>query len=257
MSVYINGVKLLNANLYDTIIIKEKENGYRITIRGSKETITCTNSEYKFSEELKKISDEEQIIKVTDSFLKSTKINHIGYKKIMKGYEGDFCVVKGNRELDLCLKKDLKELQSLLINKYLIDRFCFLNDNNDISCYEIKLGFNKSSYKIENTKLRRKIVYEIMYDNNLQVPDYEKDFLIGFLYEKVCNSDEDVIIKNRKTYFDEGKFHIENGDFLMCGNLEVKLDCHQNIINTVNQVINKYNNEREKVKKKQLKLEGI
>jgi len=255
MSVTINGLKSLEANDYERIIIREKNGKYQIDVKPPKNKIKTSKANWYLSNDLNGKTAEEKIVLIIDSFLRNTKINYVHNNKYLSHYDGKFSGVTGTRELYFQLfTEKLGNIPKMLMDKYFKDRLEFCVLNNAITSYNIWSTSRTSSYERVDANYGSSITFHLLQKNG-KLANFEKKFLADLIEEKLYESGEKANLERKIVDYEETGT-IDFGYFLTCGNLIMRLR-EQIIVNEVTEVVNKYNKERETVKKMQLKLEGF
>lgn len=257
MSIKISNIKYLNANNYKRIMIREDYGDYRINIIPLDKKLATIPSSYKFTDEIKHFSDVEQIKRIVDSFLNSANISKLKQREYLDYYGGPFEVIKGSRELDLKLYNPaLMDIIPKIINKYRQDRYNFCELNKDIMHCEFTTSETVTSYEqVEgNTGTCNKFTLVIK-DGKLK--KFEEDFLREFINDKLYSIDEEAKIVSYNRYTPYHESYIYLGTYLECGNFMMRLNCNRTTENIIYNIVDKYNEERNIAKKKQLKLEGF
>lgn len=250
----VNGIKYLNSNLYDKIIIRRLEEGIKIDIKGKSKINTIKTSTI-FYDEIKNLSDKEKISEIVEYFLRNNKIQHLEDRKKLTHYNGKFTVIGGPRELLMQIKKEDidNNILKLLKEKYIKDREEFLIKHNDIELICIGESFYKSSYQmIENDFYR-----EVPYINiNLKqcrgkLEDFEYDFFMKFIEEKINNSEKIICVSPKEKAIIElraGEVYLKCDECTICLSHELYLRIQHLIYN--------HNLLFEETKKLQLTFEG-
>jgi len=241
----IEGQKNLNSNLYDNITITDK-----IKVKSNFKFPTL-NMNSKFSNDLKKLNDDEQIDKVLNYFLEYSKINGIVENYYHAGKE--YMLIAGSRDLKIegYFKKD--QMQKILL-KYQKDRINNLI-GNDIETIELTTDDNETLYyeyyNLLEEEKRIKII--LLSKKRILLPPFERSFLETYLTD-IFGNNKMIIDKdydNNNVWNDMDKFILEGSDkkikFNRCLLPEIN-----NISINHNKKIDEYNN-----KYKQLKMEGI
>jgi len=287
VSVKIVGIKKLNANVYDKMVIREIDNNYIVNVTGNKLSDKFIVSSYKLSDSLKNISDNEKIISIVDSFLENTKINNIDMLVLCIGYRGEFILVEGTRKLYLQINNDdlLKRIMKMIGDKYNRDRFeyCMDSDSSNINSFNINFCDKVSSYnryfiscddctgcKNNDNYCDKYIEFKLIYKDGM-IANFDKIFIERFIYDKLCEvAREACVYVIEKDVKSSGVIvgRYISGYCIICGELGIRFNCtpfnKDDVINFCNNIVNRYNSEfncyndnNENIKKRQLIIEGF
>lgn len=257
MSVKVDGLKHLDDNNYDRIIIRQINDSFIVNVRQQDKNIYTISPQHKLSSELKKEEDIKKIGIIIEEFSNNIRINAIYERKRLDYYDGTFCGAKGSKELDFQIfDSSIKDTLAMVRNKYRNDRLKFWEENKDINNYEITGNSFGSTYeKIEgNTGSILKFSFLSQYD---RVFDFEKEFLEELLYSKLYSVGEEAKIVGKRGYFPFAETYIDLGNFVECGDFSMRLPMTLTLDRIVRNVVINYNYSLEKVKEKQLKMEGF
>ncbi len=199
MSIQIKKIKLLSYHDYSKVNILEKDNNYKVTIYSNSNDTTLSN----YSNE----NDLEVIKDFINIFLST---NNISYLK----EETNSLVALGKNELILNSSNNLYQFFPSFLDKFQQDRLKFLEANQDINYYEIKMD-NYSKYSLEENCFDEFISIDLKAVNN-SLTTREKNFLKHFLYHKFTDLKQEVIIepkiiRNKKSVWHKG-FYASCGD---------------------------------------------
>ena len=257
MGVKINGEKYLNANNYKRIMIREEEEGYKIDITPLDKEFKTIPNYYKLTDDLKKMSSEEQIIEIVDNFLRNSYISKLEQKSFLDHYSGRFDVVKGTKELDLRLfNSNLIEVNQKIINKYRQDRYDFCELNQDVNNYYITTNKDISSYEKVDTNRETCIKFTFVH-KGAKLRKIEEEFLYNFITGKLYNIYEEAKTVKEKIHSNYPECDINLMPCLVCGDFRMRINCDVIVSDMINNAVNRYNEERNIAKRKQLKLEGF
>lgn len=262
MSVKITGLNLLNANVYDRILITERNSDYRVYIQKNnpqkKEVFSRfkgTPIGYKISEELNNKTDEQKIIIITKKFLEYARINKISKDYI--SYNKIYDVASGSREFRMQIfNSNLKVISQMVIYKYLNDRLKFICENQNINSMTVSLeehsSYIKSPYHISLELLKQ----------DGKIVDFEKDFLEDLIYTKLNEIGEYATVEPRiyltKTFLDTEELMPY---VLRCGNLIINIVNDRYLLKEIKKIVDNYNINLHKQKTlhmdMQMKMEGF
>ena len=278
MSVRIYNKEVLDYNDYNKIVIMEVDGNYLVQVVKNNDKESCLS--YKSSDTFTEMNDDNKIICIVDSFLHNTTVNSIETGIFYPGCSGELIKVDGIRTLYLHINnsKILKDIIKMIKDKYNIDRYKFCNNNLD-SVYEICLGKMSSYERInidtlddfdftdEDVEVIKYTEFMLMY-NRGKIVDFDRKFIIRFIYDKLWEYREYAKIIEVTNDININGF-IKKGEFIksyniICGDLVIKFNCNtfnkEYVFDLINIVVDKYNSELleiDKIKKRQLKMEGF
>ena len=254
MNIKINGKSKLDSNDYERLVIRYSDEKYLVNVNKKRTSFPTVKLNNIFSDRLKKVSPEEQVIEIIDYFLRNNQINEISDFKYLSHYEGVFTAVKSNRSImALQIPRRIKndDILNNIIFKYRNDRYNFLEKNKNINSFEISIEKDSSSYS------RRKLWDNEDYESYIKLcirKSFDDKFLKEFLFEKLYEQGYNAYLKE-SFIINNDIGYIGLGWYILCGNLKIKVD--EKIVPFVMEIIKKYNLEINDIKKKQLKLEGF
>lgn len=257
MGVVIKGLKLMNANSYDKIIIRENNGNYTVDVKGSLLKIPTLSLSYQFLDSLPGTNSEDKIIYIIEEFLRYSAINCVTDHQYLSRYAGYFSVIKGNRELDLRLinKSKFQCIPSMVMNKYCNDRISFCDYNKDINQIDFYTKGEQTSYQKKDVNFGSYLEFYLITKNN-KLPEFEKKFIKDFLNDRLNQIGETATIENKNMWSGHTEDYVNLGYFLTCGNLVVSID-NITLLPEFISVVDKYNKTLETEKKMQLKMEGF
>ena len=251
MSVTIRGLGFLDANYYDGIVITQKEDDYIVNVRGKRSKTPMIKLPNKFSDRLKGLDDIDKIDNIIDYFLQYEKIISIRDDDYLSHYYGKYSSIKGSKDLSLQLiDTKMKKIFNKILKKYQMDRILFVYDNSNINNYVFNVSY-KSSYRFS---LEDWIEFDLKC-NDGKLKGVEFEFFKSFIKEKLSEQNEVATIKKEEIFHIYGDNCIDMGYYIRCGDLSIKVD--SGFLNEAQNIVDMYNNSREKEKIKQLKLEGF
>ncbi|MDO4963407.1 MAG: hypothetical protein Q4E75_04850 [bacterium] len=242
----LKGKGYLNKNAYKNIRVNLCDNNYSVIVSSNGVKLeNYLNYSEKFTDQIKELSDEEQIYEIVNRFLMYSKINNVTeasyyYKDKFRRYvkvSGEY------RNLFLQLKNSeiSKKIISNIIKKYNFDRDNFVYDildREDIVIIKIGNATSKMSYLLNGTsflninlnsvnKLDQKFL-ETLLENELENNNY--------MYNKISYyRKKDDSNTSKPLYQDyEIHFNINNHRYSILGFNNCKI---------VNEVLKKYNNK--------------
>ena len=256
MSVNIKGIKRLNQNDYEKIIIIEQKNGYLVNLIYSKKEETTTNT--KINNPLKGKSDIEQIKIIINNYLDNTKINKLSEYQLIPYYTSSFNIINGDKDLYFSLhNEEFNDIKNKVKNKYYSDRLKTVEENKNITYYNFKLD-SASSYNIVcDSYFGEKIEFSLLghkkhLQNDLYIDEEERAFFQEFIYNKLLETGEEAVINNNNLYDEETEGYINLGYDVTCGSIVINID-NSDLFPEIVGVVDKYNKERKNIKIKKLK----
>jgi len=275
MSVRIEGVKNLNANNFNEIVVLQNdENDYIVKVLGNK--INTVNN--KFSMEIKDMSDEDKIVAIIQRYLDNFKINSVNAPIFLSDRDGKWIVIGGfgNNVLKLRLfGSKFNNIFNIIRDKYLNDRYDYFW-NEDINSVKLRLDSDCSSYNVgfvdcddckneepcyisEDNLCESYVELAMKTDRNGNgVVDFEKDFIKEFLYHKFSQIGEEVKVMGVFLEFTDSHNRILKSHIVQCGDFKLYFP-HKDEFMFILGIVNDYNNELFKVnndiKKRQLIME--
>ena len=189
----INGLKNLNSNWYDSIMIRNINNNIKVDVK-NKVDISKINCKNKFYNRIKKLSLKERVSEIIRYYLNNNKIYSLE-QDILGKYSGTFINIRGTRNMYLKLNKDNVEpsIVGEILNKYILDR----NKLMDLEIKNIEIYFSNkgTSYNIYNEEFNYKnedvLSFRLIKCND-KLLSFEKDFFNNFIKNKVESVDEKI-----------------------------------------------------------------
>lgn len=261
--VKIDGLKYLDANCYDSIMIREKD-GFNVDVK-------LQNLEFnellslqkfkgqlvssKFSTELKNKTEKEKIIEIIKKYLEYSIIYGITSIYHLSHYDGWFNKISGTRNLYLQIS-NVKDIYQMILKKYTDDRLKFCSNNEDINSYKVVINNYSTSYqRYENC-----IYLNLLSDNNIIV-NFEKEFLKDFIFSKLYEIGKIAEMKYITNRMEFTKNINSYGYYIICGDLTINLSGNdkqlKDILICVEKYLNEYNTELKQSKILQLKIKGF
>lgn len=242
--------KVYNNDYNDIIILEDKLNtDYRLIINNNsneqnRQIQLVMNGVLDRVQTLPESQKVEEIIRY---FLNNDRIVSFSDTQIIQGYLYLFNIIKGEKtSLALRLFCD-KQVLSDCANKYAYDRQKFLEEEKDVTCYEMFTSESTSSY-VEETYFGKKIIQLTLIKKDGKLWNKDNKFLRSWILEKLKEQDEKAKIE----YHD-----FNNGvPVLKCGNLMIYLP-DKLLQHLVRNIVNEYNKKLERPKMLQLKMEGL
>lgn len=261
----INGLKHLNSNWYDSIMIRNINKNETIVDVKNSTKIDTIKSDSSFYNEIKKLSDKEKIAEIIKYYLRNNRIISIKSKEELEKYKGEFLTIRGSRDLYLQLDKNSvdKNIINLIINKYIQDRKCVYN--NTLKNIKVSFGEGESYYTIVNDDFLYKdeeVLSIKLASINNKLLSFEEDFFINFIKEKINNVDEEVEFKYKNGLpqfllfkgIESMRFSDYKGYYIKCDKFNIRLD--EEIFYKVINIVNEHNNNLKKHKKLQLSFDN-
>lgn len=282
MEIKIKGLNKLNANMYNRIIIREVDDNFFISVVGDKITDEYQSVSYKLSDNFKNMNAEDRVVLIVDSFLENSFINNIDLFSVCIGCSGPFIKIDGNRELYLQINNsDLKnKLLKMIIDKYNRDRYKYYINSDINNTYNIYFDRKETSYgkefiscdkcigcENEEYICPKMIKFKLLYMSG-ELVSFEKKFIEKFIYDKLNESSKEAYIYEETEDILVGgtaKVGISSKAICICSeNMIIRFLCtaftRKYIQELCNEIVNNYNKEivmNDKLKKKQLKMEGF
>lgn len=260
MAVKISGLNLLNANYYDRMRIIQNNNGYKVHIEttGSKPPEGLFETVAPVFRNNQNQSDRDKIIAIVTPFLQYTAINKIVPRRGRD--ERSYDVVSGTRTLKLKIDNPLSDIvKQILLQKYLDDRLKFCIQNNCVKKITISPSF-VTSYETYNdlyTGEPERIKFSLLYESG-KIIACEKQFVERFITDKLNECVEPATFKYRHIPFIIEKNNYAPGfAYLMCGDLDIDIFAKKELIEMVQELVDKHNKAIEQSKRIQLKMEGF
>lgn len=239
----IEGIRQLDQNFYDTIVVRNGE----IKVNGKVlDTVTLGKS---FNESLRGKSDEEIKNAVIEYFLEYNCINFVSsdFSRI----NGSIFYV-GSQSGKLLIINDETTLveKTKVVNKYVRDRYYFLyNHPSDIYGLNVNYG-DTSSYSLTRSG---SVKFNLSFKNG-KLPECESTFVETFLNE--IFGDEVITVVKPKN----GEEYNSNYELVGNGKRVILGMMNKDILKKVekhNKKCEKIRKEREEIRKLQLKMEGF
>lgn len=261
MAVKINGLKYLDANRYDEIMIREKD-GFQIDVKAQNlefnELLILKKFQgesvfKKISTELKDKTDYEKLNIIIKKYLEYSNINGIANTYHLVHYDGWFRKISGTRNLYLQISNpNFQYIYLLILKKYIDDRLKFCYTNNEINNILINTSIN-SSYSVKENS----IDLELMRNEN-GIAQIEKEFIIDFISNKLSQVNKIAYLNHNCTIIKyTNTKDVFSHIYITCGNLNIEINGTMELLELLEELITNHNNELEQSKKMQLKLEGF
>lgn len=245
--------ELLDANIYDQIIIKSTNNK-QIEVKGNKQAYSTIMVGEPFSEKLNNLDDEKVILGIAKQFLNWTEISELAWVRYLPQYNQYFSTV-GNHSKLLAFQDSFRyeELTSLMWNKYDSDRRNFLERQNDVKVYRISDDSYGSFYRRNDySNIGSNIEINL---SRLDFNNIEQCFFNDFISDKIKSSDSEVCINQEEFY------RLPEDDFLSYINVirvdGIVIELSDSVVPKVQSILDEFNNNLQIQKKMQLKLEGF
>ncbi|MBQ3021144.1 MAG: hypothetical protein IJD92_02830 [Bacilli bacterium] len=256
----INGLKHLNNNWYDSIMIRNTDsNETKINIKNKDNINSIYNSS--FSDSIKYLSEKDKINEIIRYYLRNNKIYSINDKTKLEYYDGYFIAIEGTRNLYLQLKDNSidKEVLEEIKEKYISDRYEYLY-NLDIKNIDFSYFIDESSYYVSKYRNEVEDVLNIQLksNDNKVLSKFEKDFLLDYIKYLFSKTDQKIYERHvgisiyMYKYYDTLKF----GEFpgIYIGNKDFILKINYSIFKEIDGLIYRHNKNIEDSKKMQLSL---
>lgn len=227
----INGLKHLNSNFYDSIMIRNKGKELQVDVKSSNKLDTL-KSTFSFFDGIKDLNDKEKVNEIIRYYLRYSSINSIS-NEYLSHYDGLFSVIEGTRNMFLQINKGQADdtIFNEIIKKYEQDRVKYLNErgiSNVAITTSIGTGSNYGYYKNECNK-DEYIYLHLRGTANNDLVDFEKKFLFDFINEKINNLDEKIEVFTQDYtdmywhYYKRG-FEDYAGYYIKCSKFTIRLD---------------------------------
>lgn len=260
MAVKISGLNLLNANYYGRIRIVQNSNDYNVHIertgpktpKGLFETISpvFVNNQNQ--------SDRDKIIAIVASFLQYATIDKIAQGVRLGAKPCD--LVSGTRTLKLQIGSPLSEtVEQMVLQKYLEDRLKFCVKNNSFKEIVIMTS-SATAYRIQKdlyTDEPKEMTFGLLCESG-KIKEFEKQFFERFITDKLNECGEKATFNyGHLPFILETDEYLSGFAYLLCGDLKISVWSKKELIEMVEQMVDKHNKEIEQSKKIQLKMEGF
>jgi len=256
----INGLKHLNSNFYDYIMIRNKKDEITIEVKNSVNVPTTKNNKTFYST-IKNLDEKEKTTEIIRYYLRNNNINKI-YKGGLAHYDGNFMIIEGNRNLYLQIDKEQVDINILneITAKYQFDRLKYLT-KKELKNIEITSspysGFEYGYYK--NPDNYDEYTFINLHKKNNEIIDFEKKFFIDYINYLISQTDE-VIQMNSVSYnyryfnYYNRKFEDQGGHYFKCDKFSLRLD--KDLFLIAYHLITNHNKSIIETKKLQLKFFG-
>lgn len=227
----INGLKHLNSNFYDSIMIRNKANEIQVDVK-TEDKIKTLKSSYSFFDRIKNLSDKEKVNEIIRYYLRYSNICGIS-NDYLSHYDGLFSVIEGTRNLFLQINKGQADdtIFDEIISKYEQDRMKYMNEST-ISNIAITTSIGSSSnygyYKNECNN-DEYIYLHLRGTVNNDLVEFEKKFLFDFINLKISEVDEKIEAFTQDYtdmywhYYKRG-FEDFAGCYIKCSKFTIRLD---------------------------------
>lgn len=250
----INGVKYLDANNFDKLIIREKKDDINI-----KATSNCAYEtdklKYPISKELRTMNSDDAKFEVIDYFLRNNIITCLKDEVYLSYYEGRFSKIgTPGRELYLqaIMTPNSKKMVKNIFEKFYFDRTKEIYGIDDIDTYEIYLS-NENSYRVY--ELNGTKIFELKLNYKKGISKTDMNFLTEFIKYKLSLCDSEAEVKSK--YVDSILMgYYETNYHLLCDDLNVSI-VDPRLLPLFDNIADEYNIKLKERNKKQLKLEEI
>lgn len=256
----INGLKHLNNNFYDYIMIRNLDMEYtKIDVKSDLKIDTLKNKNT-FYNNIKNLSEKDKIKEIIRYYLRNNKIYSITDKCELSHYDGYFTVIEGNRNLYLQLKENSldKEILNEIKEKYIMDRYQYVT-KNDFNKIDISYSYRESSCYLDKYRNEIENVLNItLKDNDGRLVKFEEEFILNYMNYLFSKSDKKInyypvgisIYMNK--HFDTLKFGEYPGLYYYNDDFIIKVN--NNLMKKIDHLVYNHNKYLNDVKKLQLSL---
>lgn len=254
----INGVKYLDANNFDKLIIREKKDDINI-----KATSNCSyetdKSKYPISKELRTMNIDDAKFEVIDYFLRNNAINCLKDNVFLSYYEGRFSKIgTPGRELYLqaIMTPNSRKMLNNIFQKFYYDRDKEIYASDNIDVYEVYIS-NESSYRTYELNGIKIFEIKLNYKDGIyKISKKDMEFLTEFVKHKLSLCDSEAVVKSFKYVNSILMGYYENDHHLICDNLNIAIKDNR-LLPLFDNIADEYNIKLKERNKKQLKLEEI
>ena len=251
----IDGVKYLDANNFDRIIIRDKK-GLNVKVNSKLDYVTEKSSN-PFSKELKESNDINSILKIVNYFLRNNVINKLEDEVYIPYYIDSFsCIGSNDKRLYLQILSNYttRLMTKNIINKYHYDRNKVVYNLDDIDFYNICISYCGTSYDVQRLKENKVLNIHLKKKmNKNELEDVEKKFIIDFIKYKLDVYEEFAQLKYHVNFKND---YFLSGWYLTCNNLCIRVE-DSILLPILNKIIFEHNEIIRNQNRLQLKLEGF
>ena len=268
MAVRITGLNLLKSNFYAGINIVQNESGYKIHVKETqmrlfeKPKVQQSKSQSsKFQvvvpafQSIRNEGDDQRVIGVISSFLQYTSINRIMPR--CTNLSDSYDIVTGPRKLKLQIDSPLsKTVREMAFCKYSEDRLKFLVRNNHVKKITI-MPAGATSYELYKDSEKEEIRLYLLLGLEETVRQ-EKEFMQRIIVDKLNECGEPAIFEyGHLPFITKTGRYVPGFAHLTCDDLEIDIYSKKELIDMVQELVDKHNEELKQNKTIQFKMEGF
>ena len=259
----INGIKHINNNFYDYIMIRNLYLDETRIDTKSDLNIDTLKSSKTFYNSIKHLNEKEKINEIIRYYLRNNKIYSISDKCVLSHYDGYFTVIEGNRNLYLQMKEDSldKKILNEIKEKYIMDRYEYITNNN-LNKIDISYSYKESSCYIEKYRNDIEDVLNIILkDNNKKLLDFEEEFILNYMNYLFSKRDKKInyrfvgISIYMYNHFDTLKFGEFPGLYFYNNDFIIKVN--DNLFSKIEPLVYNHNKVLKDAKKLQLTINDL
>lgn len=258
MSVKVNSKKKLDQNMYNRMIIRQKQNQFQIDIQGEKYDTVPTDCV--FSKNYKRANETIYINEVISYYLRYHDISKVA-DQTLPWREGPFLVASGEKNL-LALQLNRVEFQNVISKiflKYEYDRLQFLEKNRNIDHYYFDMDINCAYQKKKICSKDQEIIHVTLLKQDGKIVFEEKRFLEQFILDKIKSvgviEPLDIQKKCRLQCYSKNCFfcdYVSKGFYIQTEQCIIEVD--RPLFYVLNEIIQKHNQVQSKNKQFTLKF---
>lgn len=255
----LKGIKYLDANDYDRIIMRNIYDDLTITITGDVNYETIKDK-HPFSKSIDRTNEDNAILEIVSYFLRNNEINKINEFEFLPRYYDKFIGIYTpykDMHLQLKLTEKTKHIPKMILDKYYIDRYNKVYNEENVTCYEISVSLQDSNYAIyylnEDKKMR------IVLKGNKNTKRLDKNdwiFIEDFIRYKLSLCENEATFKKIKYYSPIVGEYFESDNYLYCDDLVICV--RDNVLfPIIDNLVYEHNKNIREEKSLQLKMKGF
>ena len=259
----IKGLKHLNSNFYDYIMIRNLYNEETKVELNSDLKIDTLKMGKTFYDTIKKLEEKEKIKEIIRYYLRNNEIFSLKDMCKIKHYDGYFTIIEGSRNLYLQLKEDSldKEILKEIKEKYIKDRDKYVSNNVfnkiEVSCYDKEMYCYLDKYRNDSENV---LDITLKVDNK-KLLDFEEEFILNYINYLFNQSDKKIYYRTvgisiyMYKHFDTLKFGEFPGLYFYNDDFIIKVN--ESLFSDIYYLMDKHNKELENIKKLQLTINDL